>query len=244
MLRDRIQHLIVSRAFERVVIIAIVLNAFVLGAETYASIRDTWGTILFWVDIGFLCFFVIEIILRIYAARWKFFYDGWNLFDFTIVLISLAPFLGNLSALRAVRILRALRLLSVVPMFRNVLQGILVAIKNSVPVAIVLGVIFYIYGVMSSKLFGATDPVHFADLDTALLTLFQIMTLDSWNAIVRPLIEVHWWAGLFFISFVLIAVFILLSIVIGIASEAMNSTNNRVSNEDILRAIKAQQDHE
>lgn len=238
MIRQRVATIIQSTWFERTVIIAIILNAIVLGAETYTAVRYTYSDLLLWLDVGFLVFFITEIGLRIFAERWRFFAGGWNWFDFIIVVVSLLPFLGNLSALRALRILRALRLLSTVPMFRRVLSGILLAMKNSVPVAVVLGVIMYIYGVMSSKLFGATDPTHFADLDNALLTLFQIMTLDSWNAVVRPLIEVHWWAGLFFVSFVLVAVFVLLSIVIGIASEAMNTTGGRVSNEDLLAAIE------
>jgi voltage-gated sodium channel len=237
-LRKKAQKITTSKFFEVLVIVVIVLNSIVLGAETYSYVRDTYGHILFWVDMAFLTFFVLEIVLRIFVERVRFFVSGWNWFDFLIVLASLLPVFGNLSALRALRILRALRLLTAVPVFRRVLSGISLAIKNSAPVAVVLAVIMYVYGVMSSKLFGDTDPTHFADLDSTLLTLFQIMTLDSWNAIVRPLIEVHWWAGVYFVSFVIIGVFVLLSIVIGIASEAMGSTSDRASNQDILDEIK------
>jgi voltage-gated sodium channel len=203
-----------SKLFERVVVVAIVSNAVVLGAETYPKLLLENQALFSLADWFFLSFFAIEIALRIAAERRQFFRGGWNWFDFFIVLVSLLPFLGNLSALRALRVLRALRLLTVVPAFRQVVGGII------------------------SKLFGQLDARHFGDLDTALLTLFQIMTLDSWNAIVRPLIEVQWYAGLFFISFVMVAVFVLLSIVIGIASEAMSTTNGRVSNEELLEEIK------
>jgi len=237
-LRARLRALTASTPFQGVVIAAILLNSIVLGIETYPGARAAYGDVLHRIDVAFLAFFVMELSLRIAADGPRFFRGKWNLFDFAIVLVSLLPFLGNLSALRALRVLRALRLLTAVPVFQKILTGIGLAFRNSFPVALVLGVIMYIYGVMSSKMFGAIDPQHFGDLDSALLTLFQIITLDAWNAIVRPIIEEQWYAAIFFVSFVLIAVFILLSIVIGVASDAMSSANERPTNEDLMKEIK------
>lgn len=242
-LRARLLAITHSCMFQKVVIGAIILNSIVLGIETYPGAMAAHGDLLHRIDIAFLCFFVAELSLRIAANGRRFFQGRWNLFDFAIVMVSLLPFLGNLSALRALRILRALRLLTAVPVFQKILQGISLAFRNSSPVAIVLGVIMYVYAVMSSKLFGGIDPVHFGDLDTALFTLFQVVTLDAWTEIIRPIIAEKWYAAIFFVSFILIAVFILLSIVIGIASDAMSSANERPTNEDLMHAIlKVQQD--
>lgn len=237
-LRSMLKALTSSHAFQIVVIAAIILNSIVLGIETYPGAMAQYGDLLHGLDMAFLLFFVVELSLRITAEGMDFFRGKWNWFDFCIVLISLLPFVGNLSALRALRILRALRLLTAVPVFQKILTGIGLAFRNSAPVAIVLAVIMYVYGVLSSKLFGAVDPVHFGDLDAALMTLFQIITLDAWTEIIRPIIAEQWYAGIFFVSFVLIAVFILLSIVIGIASDAMSSANERPTNADLLEQME------
>jgi len=240
-LQKKVHDLTDSHAFHIVVIVAIILNSIVLGIETYPGAMAVYGDTLHMIDIAFLLFFVAELSLRIFAEGGSFFKGKWNLFDFAIVMVSLLPFVGNLSALRALRILRALRLLTAVPVFQKILHGISLAFRNSAPVAIVLAVIMYVYAVMSSKLFGPTDPAHFGDLDTALFTLFQIITLDAWTEIIRPIVAEQWYAGVFFVSFVLIAVFILLSIVIGIASDAMSSANERPTNEDLLNEIRKSQ---
>jgi len=174
----------------------------------------SYGPTLLRLDMFFVGFFVLELLLRLSVYRRSFFHDGWNWFDATVVTLTLLPFLGiaglgNVSAFRAVRLLR-------------VLNGIGRALSGSVAVMAVLAVILYVYAVVSVKLFREVSPERFADLDTAFFTYFQIMTLDAWSDIVRPIMEVYWWSGLFFMSFTITAVFILLSIIIGIASQAVN----------------------
>jgi len=222
--RTFIHHLVTHRWFERVIITAIILNAITLALETYPAVMAAFGPALLVVDKGFIALFVTELVLRLYAFRGDFFRSGWNWFDFSVVTITLLPFLGisglgNVSALRAVRILR---LLSVVPAFRDVLSGIGRALAGSFAVMCVLSVILYVCAVLSVKFFRSAAPEYFADLDNALFTLFQIMTLDGWSETVRPLMALYPWAGLFFIAFIVTTVFVLLSIIIGVASTAIN----------------------
>jgi voltage-gated sodium channel len=217
--------LVESRFFERCVVVMIVLNAVTLGLETYPALMATYGPTLYFLDRFFLSFFVIELGLRISVWRTAFFREGWNWFDFIIVVLTLLPSLGvpglgNLSAFRA---LRLLRLLSVVPSFRRVLRGIVRALQGSFAVMCVLGIILYVFSVVSVKLFQNANPTYFADLDTAFFTFFQIMTLDAWSDIVRPLMVDYPWAGLYFVSFIVTTVFILLSIIIGVAANAVEA---------------------
>ncbi len=214
--------------FERIVLFVIVLNAVTLGLETYPAIMGQYGTVLLRIDLVFVIFFVIELTLRLSVFRHAFFKSGWNCFDFVIVLLTLLPFLGinglgNLSAFRA---LRLLRVLSIIPSFKRVLSGIGRALAGSLAVMSVLTILLYVYAVIAVKLFRDASPERFADLDTAFFTFFQIMTLDAWSDIVRPIMDTHWWAGLFFMSFIITAVFILLSIIIGVASSAMQHTTD------------------
>ncbi len=221
-------YLITHPWFERAVLGAIVLNAITLGLETYPTIMTSYGTVLLRLDLFFVGFFVIELTLRLFVYRRAFWQDGWNWFDASVVFLTLLPFLGiaglgNVSAFRAVRLLRVL---SIIPAFKQVLRGIGRALSGSLAVMVVLGVILYVYAVVSVKLFREASPERFADLDTAFFTYFQIMTLDAWSDIVRPIMDVHWWAGLFFMSFIVTAVFILLSIIIGVASNAISHSHD------------------
>lgn len=220
--------IVTTPVFEKIVITAILLNAVTLGLETYPAVMTQYGSWLRMIDTGFILFFVCELLIKLFAYRTHFFRSGWNWFDLSIVTLTVLPALGitglgNVSAFRA---LRLLRLLSVIPSFRRVLSGIMRALQDSVAVMCVLSVILFVYATVAVKLFGEHSPEYFGDLDTAFFTFFQIMTLDAWSEIVRPLMEVYPFAGLFVVSFIVVTVFILLSIMIGIASSAMNKVND------------------
>jgi voltage-gated sodium channel len=195
-----------------------------LGIETYPSLVKEYSVLLYYVDVSFIIFFIIELVLKLLTYRKEFFRSGWNIFDFCVVIITILPMLGNVSALRAVRILRALRLISGIPSFRRVIESIFKAASEFTAVLGVLLIVVYIYAVMGSKLFHGYSAEHFGDLGSAMFTMFQVMTLDAWSDIARPIITQSPLAGLvFFISFIGIAVFLLLSIVVGIASNALQS---------------------
>jgi len=226
--RQHIASVVTHPWFERLVLVVIVGNAITLGLETYPAIMIEHSSTLLRIDKFFIAFFVVELALRFFVYGREFWRDGWNWFDASVVIITLLPFLGipglgNVSAFRAIRLLRVL---SIIPAFRRVLRGISKALSGSVAVMAVLGVILYVYAVISVKLFRDVSPDRFADLDTAFFTFFQIMTLDAWSDIVRPIMTEIWWAGLFFMSFIVTAVFILLSIIIGVASNAISHSDD------------------
>jgi len=219
-----LKELITNKWFECAVVVAIILNAVTLGLETYPGVMSAYEELLHYADKAFILFFVTELVIRITVKQSSFFKEGWNIFDFSIVLVSLLPLLGiaglgNVSAFRA---LRLLRLLSIVPTFRKVLRGIGRALQGSFAVMCVLVVILYVFSVVSVKLFRNISPLYFADLDTAFFTFFQIMTLDGWSDIVRPIMELHPLASLYFATYIVMTVFVLLSILIGIASNAID----------------------
>ncbi len=245
-MRDTVRSIIEHPLFERIVVTAITLNALILGVETFPSVMERHGDILHQIDLCFVVFFVIELTLRIYVHRLSFFHyrEGWNWFDFSIVLLTLMPFMGNVSALRAFRILRALRLLSAVPALRKVITGILRAVNGFAAVLAVLIVINYVAAVMASKMFGESFPDTFGNVFTSLFSLFQIMTLDNWTGIANPVMEKFPAATMFFVGFICVTVFLLLSIIVGIAANAMHNTDDQTDMEhkidEILRLLRKQ----
>ena len=187
-----------------------------------------------------LTVFVIEILGKLAYRNWRFFLNGWNVFDFAIVTIALIPASGPLAVLRSLRILRALRLLSVVPSMRRVVQALLSAIPGIGSVGLLILLIFYVGAVVSTKVFGAAFPEWFGSIGASMYTLFQVMTLESWSmGIVRPVMEVHPLSWIFFIPFILVTSFTVLNLFIGIIVDAMQS-QHMAEQKDIDAHIDAQ----
>ena len=136
----------------------IVLNAVTLGLETSDSAMARYGPLLNTIDRFIIAIFVIEIFARFIVQRRAFFRDGWNIFDMTVVGVALAPATAAFSVLRALRVLRLLRLITVVPALQRVVGGLIGALPGMGSILLLIGLIFYVFGVMAVNLYGADDP--------------------------------------------------------------------------------------
>jgi voltage-gated sodium channel len=223
-----------------VVIGLILLNAVTLGLETSASITAAWGGALRVADNVLLYLFTAELALRIFAFRGRFFRDPWGLFDLVVVAIAWMPATGALSVLRALRVLRVLRLISVVPSLRNVVEAMLHALPGMGSIVLLMGLIFYVFAVMATKLYGEILPDRFGTLGLSLYTLFQMMTLESWSeANVRPILEHQPLAWMFFVPFILIATFVVLNLFIGVIVDSIQTL--RAQRESVQAEVVAEE---
>ena len=221
----------------------IILNAVVLGLETSDTLMARHGGWLRMLDQAMLSVFVLEIGLRIIAWRGAFFRDPWSVFDFVVVGIALVPASGPFAVLRALRVLRVLRVLTIVPSMRRVIGGLLAALPGLGSIAMVLLLVYYVFGVIATQLFGDQFPQWFGTLGRSLYSLFQIMTLESWSmGIVRPLMEVFPYAWMFFIPFILVATFTMLNLFIGVIVSAMQSFAS-AETEATVSAVDDARDH-
>ena len=232
---QKLSKLIESNTFTFGITALILVNAITLGLETNQFITARYGELLHWIDKIILVLFSIELLIKFYVYRFRFFRSGWNLFDLAIVVIAWAPTSGALTVLRALRILRILRLISVVPQLRRVVSAIGHSIPGMVSVVGVLGLIFYVASVLATKLFGThPDPnmqEWFGSIGASAYTLFQIMTLESWSmGVVRPTMELFPWAWIFFIPFIIITSFAVLNFFIGIIVDSMQIVQKREEN--------------
>jgi len=220
--RARLVGLVEHRVFAGTITALIVVNAIVLGLETSAAARAAAGGLLEYIDQAILAVFVAELGLRMSAHGLRFFRGAWNWFDLLVVGIALVPATGSLSALRALRALRVLRLISVLPQMRMVVESVARALPGLGSIAMLLGVLFYVFAIIATKLFGDTHPVWFGHLGASLFSLFQVMTLESWTTIARGVMQSHPWAWTFFLSFILVATFTVLNLFIAIIVNAMH----------------------
>ena len=223
-LRSRVRAFVELPRFGQFILALILINAVILGMETSASLMAQYGPTLLLLDKILLSVFVVEILLRIFAYRTAFFRDPWSLFDLVVVAIALLPASGPLAVLRSLRVLRVLRVLSMVPSMRRVVSALLGSLPGLSSIALVLVLIYYVFAVMATKIFGAAFPEWFGSIGASFYTLFQIMTLESWSmGIARPVMEQFPYAWLFFVPFILVATFTMLNLFIAIIVNTMQT---------------------
>ena len=228
-MRDRIQSFVENDKFQNTIIGLIIVNAIILGLETSDRLMADYGWFLESVDTLILQIFVVEIVLRLYVYRLKFFTNPWSLFDLFIVGIALIPASETFAALRA---LRVLRLISAAPAMRKVIEGLLTAIPGIASVATIMTLLFYVFAVIGTHLYSDTFPEWFGNLGSTMYTLFQIMTLESWSmGIVRPVMAVHPSAWAFFVVYILVTTFTMLNLFIAVIVNAMSSDADETAEE-------------
>ncbi len=221
---DALRSLIESRRFDAAITVIIIVNAITLGLETSERAMAAAGPLLIFADRVILGVFVLELVARFLVYKGAFFRDPWRIFDLAIVSVALIPATGNLSVLRALRILRVLRLVSILPSLRRVVTGFIAALPGMGSIMLLMGLVYYVFSVMATKLFGASFPDWFGSLGASAYSLFQIMTLESWSmGIVRPVMEVYPLAWMFFIPFIVCTTFTVLNLFIGIIVSAMQA---------------------
>jgi len=249
------------KAFKRFIIAVIVLAGIHVGVETYKDYADRHRALLDTLDGLILGIFTLEIVLKMIACGnrpLRFFRNPWNLFDFFIVAGCLSePLLPSdaafLPALRLVRILRVLRIVTVVPDLRLIVGALLRSIPSMFYVCLLLGLLFYIYGTVAVFLYSENDPVHFKNLQTSMLSLFRVATLEDWTDIMYinmygsdnygyDGIDVHrtsaaspLGAALFFSSFVFIGTMVVLNLVIGVIMNSMDEMKAELQAEQDAR---------
>jgi voltage-gated sodium channel len=240
-LRARAARLVVSAPFQRAVIGLILLNAVTLGLETSERLMASdLGAWLVAADSVLLWLFTLEIALRIFAFRGRFFRDPWGLFDLLVVGIAWVPAAGPFAVLRALRVLRVLRLISVMPRLRLVVEAMLHALPGMGSIVLLMALLFYVFAVMATKLFGAILPERFGTLGSSLFTLFQLMTLESWaEANVRPILEHQPLAWMFFVPFILVATFVVLNLFIGVIVDSIQTLREQRESADARVALAA-----
>ena len=196
----------------------ILANAVLLGVETSQTLMARHGSLLELVSALIQAAFVLEIAIRItaYFPRiHEFFRDGWNLFDFAVVSLSLLPQAGPFATIaRLARVLRVSRLISVWPDLRLIIGTMLRSIPSMGHVIALLSLLLYVYGILGFHLFHDVAPQYWGSLPRALETLFQTLTLEGWVEVAEQ--SRHPLGGAYFTSFIVIAVFVVTNLFIAV----------------------------
>lgn len=223
------QQIAEARWFHHLVLGVILAAGVLVGLETDPRIMARHGALLDALDQLVLGVFICEIAVKFIGRGrgwWRFFADGWNVFDFIIVAVCLLPFPTQFAAvLRLVRVLRVLRLVTALPRLQILVGALLKSIPAMGYVAVLLVLHFYIFAVLGVTFFRAGDPGAFGNLGRAMLTLFQIVTLEGWVDVMDRQFAAGRLAApgivAYFVSFILLGTMIILNLLIGVIMNGM-----------------------
>jgi voltage-gated sodium channel len=172
------------------------------------------------INTGVLVVFIIEAALKISASYPNFstyFKNGWNILDFSIIVVSLIPLGGSYSTVaRLVRLLRVTRLSHRSKEMSVVVMTIVKSLPSMVNIFLLLSLLFFIYSIAGYYLFSTIDPLHWGSLPRAAITLFQILTLEGWVEVMATTAQTNPLNILFFISFIVIGTFIVINIFVAV----------------------------
>ena len=224
-----------SRRFEFFIVALILFGGALLGVETSATAVERYGP---WLDAGqwaVLGVFIVEAALKLFAEAPRidrYFRDPWNVFDFSIIVLSLIPAVGVLALVaRKARLLRVLRLVSAIPELRLLVTTLVRSIPGMAHIVALMSVLTYIYAIIGHQLFAEHDPTHWHNLGVSLLSLFRVVTLEDWTDIMYTAMELHTLAWLYFVSFVVLGAFVVFNLF-----TALIINNLDAAREERLRA--------
>lgn len=233
--QSKFQHIRDNKAFELFVISVIILSSLLIGVRTY-NLPETALTFLWVMDYGVTVFFLIEILIRMAAEdRLKdFFKKGWNVFDFTIVVVSLIPLDDSEYALiaRMLRLFRVMRLISFIPELRVLVSALITALPRMGYVALLMFIIFYLYAVIGNLLFADINPKLWGDLGISLLTLFRVATFEDWTDVMYETMAVYSLSWIYYLTFIFFSAFVFLNMMIGIVVEVLDEEHKKMLAEE------------
>ncbi|MGW5060989.1 ion transporter [Streptomyces sp. NPDC004096] len=219
-----------ARWFAVTVFCLILANAALLGMETYAGLATVWRGRLGLAEHICVAGFTAEILLRLgaHADRPRdFFRDPWNLFDLAVVLSTFLPVVReNTTVLRLLRLARVLRTARFLPQLRIVLVAVGRSLPGTVSFLLVGALLLYLYAMVGWVLFAHHDPEHYGSVGRAALTLFLLMTLDGITDAVHAGLEVSRWSLLYYASYVLLASFVLVNVLIGVVLTSLEEARH------------------
>ena len=234
---------VANKAFDLVITAVILLQAAALALEATPELHSfsregelVEASIFTTIQTLVVAAFVIEAALRLtahYPRPQSYFKDGWNCFDFAIIVLSLMPITGGFSTIaRLIRLLRITRLITKSTELRAIVTTLVRSIPSIFNILILLSILFFIYAIVGYHLFRNVDPQHWSSFPIAATTLFQIITLEGWVDVMEPIIlnlgPIYW---IYFASFILIGTFIVINLFISVIVRKSEEAYQQVQRE-------------
>ncbi|XP_056245271.1 sodium channel, voltage-gated, type I-like, alpha [Seriola aureovittata] len=196
-----------KQAFDIVIMVLIWLNMVTMMVETADQSKEK-DKILYVINVVFICMFTGECLLKMISLRQYYFTNGWNIFDFIIVILSIAGmFLSDLieryfvsptlfRVIRLARIGRVLRLIKSAKGIRTLLFALMMSLPALFNIGLLLFLVMFIYAIFGMSNFayvkkesGIDDLFNFETFGNSMICLFQITTSAGWDGLLAPILN-------------------------------------------------------
>ena len=201
----------------------VILNAATLGLLTFSHHPQTIQGVLVALNYFTIFVFVMEIALRFIAHHRHFFHHPWNVFDFSVVVLSLIPSIFGISILEGVCVLRLLYFVEFSKNLKHILFGMYYAFPGFVCVFFLIVMIFYIYAIIGISLFQHPGIPMFQNIGTTFHGLFRVLTGDGWYDSLRKTETLFPYSWIYFYSYFLVMVMTTLNLFVGVVVTALQS---------------------
>jgi voltage-gated sodium channel len=228
-----------SNRFDAVMLCVIGLNAVVLGLETYEQVDRRHGDTLHLLNEVFLGAFVVELLIRM-TACWPsprdFFRRGWNVFDFVVIFGSFLPGLReNATLLRMLRLARVVRAVRFLPDLKVLIAAVGRSVPGVASLAAATLLLVYLYAMLGWVIFNDHDPANFGNVGQAMITMFVLLTLENLPTYIEKGQELSDLTIAFYVSYVLIASFLVFNLFIGIVLNSMEGAREEEARRERAR---------
>ncbi|CAJ1426214.1 unnamed protein product [Effrenium voratum] len=251
------------RYFNFFTALAILANAFFMGAETawVTCSGDAEGIGWFIGNVCFTQLFLAELLLRWFVEGLLFWVDPWNVFDAILVFFSLLDDLvltfliaanqssSLLLVLRFARMLRFVRVLRLLRLFKGLwylAEGIIASLSSLAWAWLLLIVMMYLPAIFVTQTFGRggnSDPQmkqDFGNMLQSMYTLFKVMTTESWADIARHAGKVSPGAEVFFVFYIFCTSFAVMNVVVAVIVQ--NTCVHAKERQEDMRSVQEKKD--
>ncbi|XP_027874293.1 voltage-dependent T-type calcium channel subunit alpha-1I-like [Xiphophorus couchianus] len=250
--RKKLWRIVESKYFNRGIMMAILINTISMGIEHHEQ-PEQLTNVLEICNIVFTSMFSMEMILKLTAfGSFNYLRNPYNVFDGIIVIISVCEIVGQsdggLSVLRTFRLLRVLKLVRFMPALRRQLVVLMKTMDNVATFCMLLMLFIFIFSILGMHIFGCKfslktetgdtvpDRKNFDSLLWAIVTVFQILTQEDWNAVLyNGMAATSPLAALYFVALMTFGNYVLFNLLVAILVEgfqAEGDANRSCSDDD------------
>ncbi|XP_032058577.1 sodium channel protein type 4 subunit alpha [Aythya fuligula] len=198
---------VTKQVFDITIMILICLNMVTMMVETDDQ-SELKTDILYKINLVFIVIFTGECVLKMFALRYYYFTIGWNIFDFVVVILSIAGIVLSdiiekyfvsptlFRVIRLARIGRVLRLIRGAKGIRTLLFALMMSLPALFNIGLLLFLVMFIYSIFGMSNFayvkkeaGIDDIFNFETFGNSIICLFQITTSAGWDGLLSPILN-------------------------------------------------------
>uniref|UniRef100_A0A8C7VV77 Voltage-dependent N-type calcium channel subunit alpha n=1 Tax=Oncorhynchus mykiss TaxID=8022 RepID=A0A8C7VV77_ONCMY len=247
-MRFFIRRMVKAQSFYWIVLCLVGLNTLCVAIVHYDQPE-------YLAEFVFLGLFLSEMSLKMYGlgAR-NYFHSSFNCFDFSVIIGSILEVVWSIikpgasygiSVLRALRLLRLFKFTKYWNSLRNLVVSLLNSMKSIISLLFLLFLFIVVFALLGMQLFGGqfnfeeeTPTTNFDTFPAAILTVFQILTGEDWNAVMYHGIESQggvrrgMFSSVYFIVLTLFGNYTLLNVFLAIAVDNLANAQELTKDEE------------